>query len=97
MDEFIVIKVMNNANMKLLEKRNEDTSKNIKINKLLEDEGIFFKIPKDIALSILFHVGVNQKMLETTYEKLTSKETFDKLVNNGNININDDKLIVKYE
>ena len=46
MDEFIVIKVMNEATLRLKKSKNEDFSINDKIKQLLQDEAIFFKIKK---------------------------------------------------
>ena len=49
MDEFFVIKVMNEAMQKLLESKGENSLLNQKINKCLQDESFFYKINKEIA------------------------------------------------
>lgn len=48
MDEFVVIKVMNEAMLRLKKSKNEDSTKNEKIKEFLQDEAIFFKIRKEI-------------------------------------------------
>lgn len=42
MDEFIVIKVMNEAMIRLKKSKSEDCTKNEKIKQFLQDEAIFF-------------------------------------------------------
>lgn len=95
MDEFIMIKVMNEAMIKLLKTKNKDCEKNIKLKEYLNDEGIFFKISKIHAMNVLTSVGVADDRLETTYQKLIKKETYDKLLQEGKIKITDN-LTVKY-
>lgn len=96
MDEFIVIKVMNEATLRLKKSKNEDFSINEKIKELLQDEAIFFKIKKEIALKTLVSVGVNKEKLEETYQKLIAKSIYDNLIKKGKINPQIDNLIVKY-
>lgn len=96
MDEFIVIKVMNEATLRLKKSKNEDFSINDKIKQLLQDEAIFFKIKKEIALKTLISVGVNKEKLEETYQKLIAKSIYDNLIKKGKINPQIDNLIVKY-
>lgn len=96
MDEFIVIKVMNKATLKVLKNQNKDYSKNEKICSLLEDESFFYKVTKEASLAVLNQVGVNTEMLDITYKKLVNKINFDKLVNQGKIDINDENLVVKF-
>lgn len=50
MDEFIVIKVMNEAMQRLLESRGENSLKNQKIKEYLQDEAFFYKISKKKCL-----------------------------------------------
>ena len=57
MDEFIVIKVMNEAMLRLKKSKNEDCTKNTTINDFLKDEAFFFKIDKRRALTVLETVG----------------------------------------
>ena len=96
MDEFIVIKVMNEAMLKLKKNKNEDCKKNEELKKYLEDEALFFKIKKIYAISILNSVGVAEDKLEETYQKLIKKEMYDKLIKNGKID-SFDNLVIKYE
>ncbi len=96
MDEFIVIKVMNEAMLKLKKNKNEDCKKNEELKKYLEDEALFFKIKKIYAIEILNTVGVAEDKLEETYQKLIKKEIYDKLIKNGKID-SFDNLVIKYE
>ena len=96
MDEFIVIKVMNEAMLRLKKRKNEDYKKNEELKKYLEDEALFFRIKKAYVIEILNIVGVAEDKLEETYQKLTNKEMYDKLIKNGKINSSDD-LAIKYE
>ena len=73
MDEFIVIKVMNEAMLKQKKRNNEDCTINEKIKKYLNDKEFFLKIDKDVALKVLTQVGVTNSKLEETYKKLTTK------------------------
>ncbi len=96
MDEFIVIKVMNEAMLRLKKNKNEDYKKNEELKKYLEDEALFFRIKKAYAIEILNIVGVAEDKLEETYQKLTNKEMYDKLIKNGKIN-SSENLVIKYE
>ena len=96
MNEFIVIKVMNEAMLKLKKSKHQNYVINEKIKKKLEDEAFFFKINKDIAIKVLTCVGVSELTLEKTYLKLIRKEMYDKLVKNGRIKTNDN-LVVRYK
>lgn len=96
MDEFKVISVMNETMLELLKDRKENYDINLKIQKYLEDETIFFKIEKDFAYKILKYVGVKESKLKEVYEKLTSQAVFFDLVNKGRIKKDDSNLVVKY-
>lgn len=96
MDEFIVIKVMNEATKRLLESKHEDSIKNQKINEYLKDEAFFYKISKQNAFKILLAVGVKSEQLENTYKKLISPSVYYRLVREGKININDRSIVIKY-
>ena len=95
MDEFIVIKVMNESMLRLKRDKNIDYTINKKIKELLEDEVLFFRISKRNAINLLNSVGVADDKLEEVYTKLTDKKTYNKLVEEGKINAND-KLTIKY-
>lgn len=97
MNEFIVIKVMNESMMGLLKAKNQNYEKNTKIKEYLKDETIFFKINKENAYEILQNVGVKQEKLEKVYQKLISPDVFYNLLNEGKINPDDEKLVVKYK
>ena len=96
MDKFIIIKIMNEAMIRLKTSKNENCEKNEKIKEFLEDEALFFKIKKETALKVLINVGVNEEKLEETYQKLTEKNMYDKLIRKGKIDPKDDTLTVKY-
>lgn len=74
MDEFIVVKVMNEAMLRLKKNKNEDYSINERIRHDLEDRELFLKISKKDALMILSNVGVSNGKLEEMYEKLMAKK-----------------------
>lgn len=97
MDKFVIIKIMNEAMLQLKKSKNEDCEKNEKIKEFLEDEVLFFKIKKEIAIKILLSVGVKKEKLEETYQKLIEKNMYDNLVRKGKINPEDNNLIVKYD
>lgn len=96
MNEFKVIVIMNETMLELLKDKNKDYDVNLKIQKYLEDESIFFKIEKDFAYKLLVCVGIKESKLKEVYEKLTSKAFFFDLVYRGKIKKDDAKLIVKY-
>lgn len=96
MDEFIVIKVMNEAMQRLLESKGENSLKNQKIKEYLQDEAFFYKISKESAFKILLTVGVKSEQLETTYKKLIQPSVYYRLVRAGKIDINDKRLVIKY-
>lgn len=96
MDKFTIIKIMNEAMIRLKISKNEDCEKNEKIKEFLEDEALFFKIKKKTAIKVLINVGVNEQNLEETYQKLTEKNMYDKLIRKGKIDPKDDTLTVKY-
>lgn len=73
MDEFIVIKVMNEATLRLKKNKNEDCTKNEKIKEFLQDKDFFFKISKENAIKVLQIVGVANDKLEEVYLKLTKR------------------------
>ena len=90
MDEFVVIKVMNDAMIKLLKSKKEDYTNNEKLKEYLQDPALFFKISKDTALKILTCVGVKQQQLEIVYKKLTEPKIYNNLIQNGKIESNND-------
>ena len=96
MNKFVIIKIMNEATIRLKMSKNENCKKNIKIKEFLEDEAIFFKIKKETAIKILISVGVNEEKLEETYQKLTERSMYDNLIRKGKIDLKSDNLIVKY-
>lgn len=95
MDEFVVIKVMNEAMIKLLKSKNENCNTNLKIKEFLQDEAFFFKINKNNAYKILLSVGVKKEQLEQTYQKLISPIVYYNLIKKGTISATD-KLVIKY-
>ena len=96
MDKFVVIKVMNEAMLRLKREKNEDCEKNETIKKFMDDEALFFRIKKETAINVLRCVGVNEEETEKTYQELTNKSTYDSLVRKGKINPNDEKILKKY-
>lgn len=96
MNEFKVISIMNEAMIMALKDKNVDYSENLKVEELLKDEALFFKINKEEAYNILTSVGVKQDQLQNAYKKLTSSDVFYNLLNKGKINAKEENLIVKY-
>ena len=97
MNEFKVIVVMNETMLNVLKDKNSDYSLNLKIQKYLKDEALFFKINKQNAYKILQAVGVKQEQLEGVYKKLIEPHMFYDLLNRGKINAADDSMIIKYD
>lgn len=97
MNELKVINIMNEAMLRLLENKNLNCEKNLKIRKILKDETIFFKIDKLNAFKILQKVGVKQEQLENVYKKLISPDVFYELLYKGKLQADDKDLIIKYE
>ena len=95
MDEFIVIKVMNESMLRLKKSKSENYDFNETIKEDLKDEAFFFKTDKTNAINILKGVGVADDKIEETYEKLTNKNIYDKLIEKGIIT-SSDNLNVKY-
>lgn len=96
MNEFEIIKLMNETTKVYLNKKNEPSEKNEKIQRLLEnDEAFFFKIEKEKALNVLKIIGVGKENMEEEYAKLTSQKEFCRLRDKG-MKI-DDSFIVKYD
>ncbi len=96
MNEFEIIKLMNETTKVYLNKKKETSEKNEKIQRLLEnDEAFFFKIEKEKALNVLKIIGVGKENMEEEYAKLTSQKEFCRLRDKG-IKI-DDSFIVKYD
>ena len=96
MNEFEIIKLMNETTKVYLNKKNEPSEKNEKIQRLLEnDEAFFFKIEKEKALNVLKIIGVGKENMEEEYTKLTSQKEFCRLRDKG-MKI-DDSFIVKYD
>lgn len=97
MNEFNVIKVMNEAMINLLKKQGTECTMNLEIKECLdEDEAFFFKISKQDAYKVLSQVGVSDEQLENVYRKLIAPNIFHKLVSTGKIK-NVDSLIIKYK
>lgn len=96
MDEIIVIKVMNEAQKRVLMDKGENTDKNDKIEKYLQDEAFFYKINKETAFKILTYVGVNKQELENTYNKLVCPAVFYRLIREDKLRVDDPSVIIKY-
>ena len=96
MDKFVIIKIMNEAMLRLKMSKKEDCKKNEKIKEFLKDEALFFKIKKETAIKVLTSVGVNKEKLEETYQKLIEKNVYDDLVKKGKIDPKDINLKVRY-
>ncbi len=96
MDKFTIIKIMNEAMIRLKISKKQDYKRNETIREFLEDEALFFKIKKETAIKVLTSVGVKEEKLEETYQKLIEKNVYDNLIRKGKINPKDDKLIIKY-
>lgn len=91
------IKFMNDATKAYLESKNQSAERNNIIQYILDDEACFFKMDKQDALDILKDIGVSQSKLEVIYSELTTKEEFEKLINDGKLDKNDKELKIKFE
>ncbi|MBQ3408173.1 MAG: hypothetical protein IJH12_03090 [Clostridia bacterium] len=78
MDEFVVIKVMNEAMLKLKKSKNENCTQNEKIKEYLEDKDFFYKVSKDSSIKVLMSVGVAEDKLEETYQKLVKRTAYNR-------------------
>lgn len=96
MDEFILIKVMNEAMQRLLKDKGENTEKNDKIEEFLQDEAIFYKISKEHAFKVLTSVGVVKEELDNIYGKLVCPAKYFKLINENKLNPNDPAIRIKF-
>lgn len=96
MDEFLVIRVMNEATLRVLKKNGENTYKNELIKEYLKDRGFFYKITKKNAFKILAMVGVNPSQLDNMYNKLVNKVVFDRLCSEKQLDINNKNLVIKF-
>ena len=95
-DEFKVIKIMNEAKIEILKEKNINCDLNIKIKEKLEDEAFFFKIKKEETFEILKNIGVKEDQMEKVFNNLVSADRFFFLIKKGVIAINDNNLIIKY-
>ena len=96
MNEYIIIKVMNEATIKSLKRKGEDYLINEKIKKCLEDESFFFKIDKKMAIEILSQIGIKAESIENVYQKLINQSEYKRLINEKKIEPNDKNIIIKY-
>mgnify|MGYP003571575019 CR=1 FL=1 len=96
MNEFKVIELMNQTQLEVLKDKNEDYDIYEKIQKLLQDEALFFKISKSNAYKIFQMIGIRKESFEEVYNKLIAKPIFHELVYKGKIDVNDQNLVVKY-
>lgn len=97
MDEFIMVKVMNEAMKRLLTDKGEDTRKNDKIEEYLQDEAFFYKIKKEKAFKLLSCVGVRNEELEKVYNKLVCPYVYYRLVRENKLKTDDPTVIVKFK
>lgn len=77
MDQFLAIKVMNEATLNSKKIKNEDITINNRIKEYLEDKDFFYKVSKESAIKVLISVGVARDKLEETYLKLVPKSTYN--------------------
>ena len=96
MNEYIIIKVMNEATIKSLKRKGENYLINEKIKKCLEDESFFFKIDKKMAIEILSQIGIKAESIENVYQKLINQSEYKRLINEKKIEPNDKNIIIKY-
>lgn len=97
MDEFILIKVMNEARQRSLKDKGENTEKNDKIEEFLKDEAFFYKISKQNAFKILICVGVIKEELERVYRKLVCPFVYYKLIRENKLNPKDKAIRIKFQ
>lgn len=70
-DIFKCLELMNETNIEYKRKSGKDYSNDIKIQELLEDKEVFFKISKEKAYKILNELGINN--IDEVYRKLKNK------------------------
>lgn len=96
MNELEVMKIMNEATIKVLMDKKLNYSVNAKIREKLKDEAFFFKIEKKKAYDILSKIGVKRDAMDNVYIKLISPENFYVLIDKRKIKENDKDLVIKY-
>jgi hypothetical protein len=96
MEEFQALIIMNKAMLKLKKKKGMNYLKNLQIEDCLEDQGFFFKVPKEVAFDILREIGIDEEALEETYNEVISRDFWQYLVNSKILNSEDQNLAIKY-
>lgn len=79
------LRMLNETEIIYNKKQNLSLEKNEIIEKLLADDAIFFKIPKDDAYLILKKLGIPDDKLYTNYASLISYDEYQKLVNENKL------------
>ena len=97
MNEFRIIKIMNETTLEILKENKADYALNEKIQKYLQDDNWYgVEIPEH-AMKILEAVGVKKEELEKTYQKLIESQMYYELVKRGKIKPEDKNVVIKYK
>lgn len=93
---FECLNIMNETNISYKIKKKEDCTFDLEIRDMLKDDAIFFKISKRKTYQILQYIGIKNEFIDNIYNELISPEIFYNLLCFKKININDEKLLIKY-
>ena len=93
---FECINIRNETDIEYKINKQENYSTNIEIRNMLKDKAIFFKITKERAYEIFEKLKIDKDKINMVYEKLISKNCFYDLLYTGEIDINDEDLLIKY-
>lgn len=96
MKEIEIVKIMNKATKYLKNENGENTGIYDRIENYLENEAFFYMLNKEDAIKLLITVGVHEKSLMNTYDKLVNKETYDDLISRNVISQDDEKVLIKF-
>ena len=76
MSQLEEIRLINEAQIKYLQKMGKITKRNEIIREMLQDEGVFFKINEITAYVILEDIGVEKDKIILVYSKLKSYDNY---------------------
>lgn len=90
------LRIINDSNILYLKKINKSYERNEIIKNILDDDACFFKMNKDDAYMILREIGILDDKIETVYKKLISYDEFYNLYKSKKIDLDDEKILIKY-
>ena len=94
---FDEVKLLNKTQMIYLQSIGRNNKINCIIDEVLKDEACFFKMDKSVAIRLLQNLNLSKERIDELYTELISKDLFMDLYNKKIIDINDNKLVIKYE